>query len=292
MKKLLTLLFAVLMVLSLAACGSKKEEPKQEAPQESGTAVATEDQALLMSLCGEYTDSQTGKSRMLITEANAGATGVEVTIEQSVTANQIDEWIMHCELSADKTKLEYASCLKRTSTVAEDGKQSDPTNVYTDGTGYLTIDKGNLIWHSNVKDEVTDIVFVKNAKEDAGAGDISEDQLKDLVGDYQDPKSQRASLNIARGEGKSLIFTVTWSTSADETTEWKMTGTYDPKTYHFDYANGVKTTIKTVDGKETKTEVYNNGTGYFSIEGGAMTWHTNMPNDYDGNEDIIFDKVA
>jgi len=293
MKKLLTLLLAIAMIFGLVACGSKKtEEKKEEQPTQDGTAVATEKEAFLLSLVGTYTDGQTGKTRLSVSPVNEGAEGVEMTITQSVTASQEDSWIMVAKPTEDLSKLEYTSCLHRSTTYDDSGKAGDPTTVYVDGTGYFTYDKSNLIWHSNVKDEVTDIVFVKDAKQDTGTSDLTDEELNALVGDYTDSVSQRATLNIAKGEGKSLVFTIHWGSSADEATEWKMTGTYDPATYHFDYANGVKTNIKTVDGKETKEEVYNNGTGYFSIEGGALTWHTNMANDHSADQDLVFNKNA
>jgi len=292
MKKLLTLLLAIAMVFGLVACGSKKEEKKEETPTQDGTAVATEKEAFLLSLVGTYTDGQTGKTRLSVSPVNAGAEGVEMTITQSVTATQEDSWIMVAKPTEDLSKLEYTSCLHRSTIYDESGKAGDPTTVYTDGTGYFTYDKGNLIWHSDVKDESTDIVFVKDAKQDTGAADLTDEELNAYVGDYQDSVSQRATLNIAKGDGKSLVFTVRWGASADETTEWKMTGTYDPATYRFNYANAVKTNIKTVDGKEVKEEVYNDGTGYFSIEGGALTWHTNVANDYSGDQDLVFGKAA
>jgi len=292
MKKLLTLLLAIAMIFGLVACGSKKTEETKDETTQDGTAVATEKEAFLLSLVGTYADGQTGKTRLSVSPVNAGSDGVEMTVTQSVTATQEDTWIMVTKPTDDLTKLEYTSCLHTSTTYDESGKAGDPTTIYTDGTGYFTYDKGNLIWHSNVKDESTDIVFVKDAKQDTGASDLTDEELNGYVGDYADSVSQRATLNIAKGDGKTLVFTVHWGSGADEATEWKMTGTYNPSTYHFDYANCVKTNIKTVDGKEVKEEVYNDGTGYFSIEGGALTWHTNKANDHSAEQDLIFEKVA
>lgn len=65
-----------------------------------------------------------------------------------------------------------------------------------------------------------------------------------------------------------------WSSSAAETTEYTMEVVYDEANNRLTYQNGVRRDIVfDSENKSTATVVYEDGTGYFEIDGDKLIWH-------------------
>lgn len=108
----------------------------------------------------------------------------------------------------------------------------------------------------------------------------------DLAGEYQDETSQRASATvIANTESRSVNITVTWGTSATETTEWTMNAVKEGnQLVYSDCVKQTKFESEDLDEEGTGDEdgmgggakdtvEYEGGSGSFEISGdGKLLW--------------------
>ncbi len=78
---------------------------------------------------------------------------------------------------------------------------------------------------------------------DAMLGDFTGDM--DLAGSWQDEVGQRASMEVTENEDGSYAITITWSSSADETATWEISGTWDPEFGGLTYEDGAYYVTKT-----------------------------------------------
>ena len=105
--------------------------------------------------------------------------------------------------------------------------------------------------------------------EDAGASEESgQNPIMNFVGDYT---CDRASIHIeALDETDKAKATVTWGSSAFETSEWVMTGTFDSQSLSFDYEDGIRTDYKYAENGdiEEQKEVYTGGKGHMAFTEG------------------------
>lgn len=85
------------------------------------------------------------------------------------------------------------------------------------------------------------------------------------AGSYQDSVSQRASAQVAKN-GDVYEITVTWSSSAEEYTEWKMEATLNGDKLEYKGEN-----IENHKGEEVESTAANNA-GYFDIIDGKLYW--------------------
>ena len=82
--------------------------------------------------------------------------------------------------------------------------------------------------------------------------------------------------------------TVSWGSSASETSTWEMSGTFDAETKQFEYHDCVRTDfVYKEDGSiDSKTEVYTGGHGFMTFEdgddGSTMTWQEDQEHVADG----------
>ncbi len=108
-----------------------------------------------------------------------------------------------------------------------------------------------------------------------------------LVGTWDDKMSQRATMEIRGGKGKTYQIHVHWGSTAFESDNWTMTGTFNDTTGELTYKDckRVTTTLNEEDGPETEEVHYTNGTGKFLYKNGELSWRAD--NDPDVN-DCVF----
>lgn len=96
--------------------------------------------------------------------------------------------------------------------------------------------------------------------------------------------SGRCTIDVDCQGKKDAHFHVTWGSSAAETSEWTMSGTFDEKTQSVRYTNGVKrTTVFNEDGTVAVSTVeYTGGRGTFTFHDGALTWSDSQEHIADG----------
>lgn len=101
--------------------------------------------------------------------------------------------------------------------------------------------------------------------------DDGQNPVMNFIGRYGE---NRATIDVsAEGDADAKIH-VTWGSSAWQTAEWDMSGTFDEKTLTVTYDNCVKKVITFEDETSATEEVaYENGKGSFTFsEDGTLTW--------------------
>lgn len=151
MKKMLTLLLAVVMTLSLAACAGKNDTP-------AGSEAAESDgQNPVMNFVGTY-----GCDRATMIVECKDADEAQFTVTWSSSAATHAEWTMSGKLDTDKLTVDYTDCVKKEVTFNEDGSVASEDVIYEDGTGTITFSAEDytLTW-DDAKEHVADgMVFV------------------------------------------------------------------------------------------------------------------------------------
>lgn len=143
MKKLVMILLAAAMLLSLAAC-AKKEEP---APEPAASVAVPEE------LYGTYYEEIAGRGHFTLDE-----NGIDCFWSSS--AFETTEYKLPVEYDEENARLTYQNGV-RTDIVYESDSKSTSTVIYEDGTGYFEISGKKLIWH-NDKEEGDPSTFVRN----------------------------------------------------------------------------------------------------------------------------------
>lgn len=164
MKKWITMLMALVMLLSLAACTAQK--PAQEDAQ---TADAAEETALpevteedgqnpIMNFVGIY-----ARDRASI---EVGATdqidGVKITVTWGSSASEHSEWVMTGRFDTETLTVAYADCVRTDYVFKEDGSVDTETVVYENGTGTITFsdeDGLTLTWDDEMEHMADDMIF-------------------------------------------------------------------------------------------------------------------------------------
>ena len=105
---------------------------------------------------------------------------------------------------------------------------------------------------------------------------LTEDELaacyESLAGTYSDATSLRAMLFVEANGSDGLRMTASWSSSAFELTEWKMTAHLDADGL-LSYSDLTESLINSdADGKQTVDLVRENGAGYFVESEGKLLW--------------------
>ena len=108
-----------------------------------------------------------------------------------------------------------------------------------------------------------------------------------LTGTWNDRVSQRATMEVRGGKDQSYQIHIHWGSTAFETDDWTMTGTFNDSTGELTYKNCTHKTItlSEEDGPETEEVHYTGGTGKFLYSNGELRWHAD--NDPDVN-DCVF----
>ena len=110
--------------------------------------------------------------------------------------------------------------------------------------------------------------------EDANGVPVVEDRSKDFVGDWIDSVSERATMKITSNDGVYFDVEINWADSAADSTQWRMTGTYDPNENAIEYNSGQKISITDPElSGDVKNElVYEDGSGLLKLEDGKLLW--------------------
>ncbi|MBQ9328647.1 MAG: hypothetical protein IJ225_08960 [Solobacterium sp.] len=103
---------------------------------------------------------------------------------------------------------------------------------------------------------------------------------EELYGVYKDRLSGRGTLEL-NGE----ILTVDWVSPTLGSTHYEIPYEYKAKQNILSYTDAIRVEI---DPDGTTTEVYKDGTGYFTVGDGTLSWH----NDLDVADDVVFIKQA
>lgn len=106
-----------------------------------------------------------------------------------------------------------------------------------------------------------------------------------LIGTWNDRYSQRATMEIRGGKNQTYDIHVHWGSTAMESEDWTMTGTFNDSTGELTYKDCTRTTITfDEDGNETDEVHYRNGSGKFLYKNGELTWQSN-------NDDFVADCI-
>lgn len=157
MKKMLTLLLAVVMTLSLAACAGKNDAP-------AGSEAAESDgQNPVMNFVGTY-----GCDRATMIVECKGADEAQFTVTWSSSAATHAEWTMSGKLDTDKLTVDYTDCVKKEVTFNEDGSVASEDVIYEDGTGTITFSAEDytLTWDDAKEHAADGMVFVGGTVEE------------------------------------------------------------------------------------------------------------------------------
>ena len=155
MKKMLSLLLALVMIFALAACAAK------DAPEGSEPAAADEDgQNPVMNFVGTYAS---GRASILV-EAD-GADGAKLTVTWGSSAWEHSEWVMSGKFDPDTLTIEYSDCVRTDYAFNEDGSVKSETVVYENGFGTVHFENDSLYWKDDEEHVADDMVFLNAAVE-------------------------------------------------------------------------------------------------------------------------------
>ena len=123
----------------------------------------------------------------------------------------------------------------------------------------------------------------------AAPAEEGQNPVMNVVGDYQ---ADRCSVHVEAQDKDGALITVHWGSSATESSEWTMSGTFDAEKHTVYYQDGVKkNVVYDADGKVTsEEEVYvgGHGTFTFNAENNTMTWEEDQEKIADG---MVFEFV-
>ena len=125
------------------------------------------------------------------------------------------------------------------------------------------------------------------ADETTKATEKTEAKKTDLTGSWSDSFSQRAVMDITGGKNGVYQIHVHWGSTAFESDNWTMTGTFDEAAGVLSYKDCTCSTV-TLDenGNNEKTVVkYKNGSGKFLYKNGELRWQAD--NDTDVNSCVF-----
>lgn len=127
------------------------------------------------------------------------------------------------------------------------------------------------------------------APTETAAAEQGQNPVMNVVGDYQ---ADRCSVHVEPKDKDGALITVHWGSSATESSEWTMSGTFDAEKHTVYYQDGVKkNVVYDSDGKVTsEEEVYvgGHGTFIFNAENNTLTWEEDQEKIADG---MVFEFV-
>lgn len=102
-----------------------------------------------------------------------------------------------------------------------------------------------------------------------------------LTGTWSDRISQRATMEVRGGKDQVYQIHVHWGSTAFESENWTMTGTFNDTTGELTYKDCTRMTLTLKeDGAETETVKYKDGKGKFLYKNGELYWQAA------GDEDV------
>ncbi len=135
MKKTLSLLLALVMLFSLAACGAK-----DAAPAGSEAAAAEDGQNPVMNFIGVY-----GHDRASVMVEADGEDGAKITVTWAGSAAENAEWVMSGKFDPETLTVAYSDCVKTVYVWNEKGEIDSETVEYENGEGTITFTDGEAL---------------------------------------------------------------------------------------------------------------------------------------------------
>ena len=270
MKTTLSILLALCLCFALfAACG-KTDAPAEPASGEDG-------QNPVMNIIGNYMND-----RLSATIEATGTNGAKVTAYWGETARDGFQWELTGTFDDAANRINYTDAKKTSVTYTDVDVFEVNEVVFENGKGYIQVnDDYTLTWNDEQDPDMAfePLEFVPVADEDtsetsepAEPADEATRSLADFAGEYQ---SGRCGISIIdKGDNNALI-EVHWGSSATESTDWRMSGTFDGDTMRINYTDAVKTnSVFDENGNQTEaTEEYSDGYGRIQFHGdGTLSW--------------------
>ncbi|MBR0374163.1 MAG: hypothetical protein IJH91_06530 [Mogibacterium sp.] len=118
----------------------------------------------------------------------------------------------------------------------------------------------------------------------SGGEEDGQNPVMNFIGEYA---CDRAVVLVEAGEGNSATVTVTWGSSAWESSEWVMSGEFDENTLTIEYRNCVRTDhVYKSDGTvELENVMYEDGGGFIVFSEGdglSLVWEDDQEHVADG----------
>lgn len=167
MKRMISLLLCAALILTLGACGKKKNEtppvtepaPQASQPQPSAPAVVqpvTQD-VDYAPYAGSYQDSFSHRAMMDVTLGEDG-NSLSILVHWGSSAMEATQWEMTARLEGDK--LTYNDCYSYDLLFLDEGGP-ETTVRYENGSGYFTVASGKLLWEGAVDEDCRSCAFEK-----------------------------------------------------------------------------------------------------------------------------------
>ena len=264
MKKTLSILLALCLCFALfAACG------KTDAPAEP---VQEDGQNPVMNIIGTYQND-----RCTMTVEAVGTNGAKISAYWGDTARDGFQWELTGTFDDATNRINYADAKKTSVTYTDVDQFTENEVLFDNGKGYIQVnDDYTLTWNdeqdADMAFEPFEFVPVEAEADPTSAADDETRSLADFAGEYQ---SGRCGISIIDNGNNEATIEVHWGSSATESTDWRMSGTFDPDTMRINYPGAVKTnSVFAEDGTQTEAnEEYNDGYGRIQFFGdGTLAW--------------------
>ena len=264
MKKTLSILLALCLCFALfAACG------KTDAPAEP---VQEDGQNPVMNIIGTYQND-----RCTMTVEAVGTNGAKISAYWGDTARDGFQWELTGTFDDATNRINYADAKKTSVTYTDVDQFTENEVLFDNGKGYIQVnDDYTLTWNdeqdADMAFEPFEFVPVEAEADPTSAADDETRSLADFAGEYQ---SGRCGISIIDNGNNEATIEVHWGSSATESTDWRMSGTFDPDTMRINYTGAVKTnSVFAEDGTQTEAnEEYNDGYGRIQFFGdGTLAW--------------------
>lgn len=164
MKKMISLLLAFLMTLSLAACASQSAAEGSAAPAEE------DGQNPVMNFVGVYSADRAS----ILVEAK-DADQAKFTVTWGGSAWEQSEWTMSGKLDTEKLTVDYTDCVRKDVVYADDGSVESETVVYENGAGTITFstEDYSLTWNDSQEHIADGMTFTGGTLDAAVTADYS-----------------------------------------------------------------------------------------------------------------------
>jgi hypothetical protein len=262
MKKIIAIIAALAVITCLVACGAEKAAETTPTTPSAATesdiatpaAATSSDVASPSAASFEFPLLLVNNEPFTVTVAdgfdNAGVTAYTVDDDATYQFISSDDDITWKIYLLDEKFNDGARYLSQ-------AKTPDLT-----GNGILDVKRGQIMYV-----ECSENAFTASKADDER---LEINYVQGITGNYNDSYSQRAHAFVI-DEGDEVEITVSWSSSAFEYTRWTMECKKDGD--KLTYTDCEKTNITTDEsGNSTSEEVYEDGTGYFTLKDGKLLW--------------------